>query len=101
MQAQPTQAHAPPYMALCFEYESEEPDSHRHVSAIRTQDPDGGETRWTAVEFVSALRSGEHFVAVAADGQMVALEPAVCPRCPHVTITVAGEVSVAACSDQL
>ncbi len=67
MQAQPTRAQAPPYVALCFEYESDAPDGHSHVSAVRTQDPDGGETRWTAGEFVSALRSGEQFVAVAAD----------------------------------
>jgi hypothetical protein len=87
-------------VALCFEYESDAPDGHSHVSAVRTQDPDGGETRWTAGEFVSALRSGERFVAVAADRQMVALEPAVCPQCRHVTITVDGGVSVAACSDE-
>ena len=82
MQPQPTPEQAPPY-----------------VSAVRTQDPDGGETRWTAVEFVSAVRSGEQFVAMGADEQRAALEPAVCLRCPTVTITIDGEVSVDDCRD--
>ena len=101
MQPQPNPAPAPPYVALCFEHEGGAPVGHSHVSAVRTQDPDGGETRWTAVEFVSAVRAGEQFVAFAADGQPAALEPAVCPGCPTMTIAVEGDASVAACSEQL
>jgi hypothetical protein len=100
MQPQPTPDQVPPYVALCFEHEPGAADGHSHVSAVRTQDPDGGETRWTAVEFVSAVRSGEQFVLIGADGQRATLEPAVCPRCPSMTITVEGDASVAACSEQ-
>ncbi len=101
MQAQPTPDEAPPYVALCFEHEGAAPDGHSHVIAVRTQDPDGGETRWTAVEFVSAVRSGEQFVAIGADERPAALEPAVCPACPTMTIALEGDASVAACSEQL
>jgi hypothetical protein len=87
-------------VAVCFEREPGAPEGHEHVSAVITQDPDGGETRWTAVEFVSAIRTGEEFVAIAADGQRAALEPAVCPRCPTVTITVEPHVLVNVCADQ-
>ena len=35
---------------------------HHHVSGVDTVDPDGGETHWTLVQVVAAVRDGERFV---------------------------------------
>ena len=66
-----------------------EADGHEHVSAIETQDRDGGRTRWTLVQVIAAIREGETFHAgKGSDGQVGVLEPAVCPRCPLATLVV-------------
>lgn len=64
---------------------------HHHVSGVDTVDPDGGETHWTLVQVVAAVRDGERFVMGRAQGGQAAdLEPSVCPRCRLVTLSVAG-----------
>jgi hypothetical protein len=65
---------------------------HHHVGGIDTEDPDGGETHWTLVQVVSAVRDGERFVMGGTQGgRMADLEPAVCPRCRLVTLAVVDE----------
>lgn len=79
----------PPYLVLCLEQDASGSDGHPHVSFIETRDPDGGQTRWSTVQVIAAVRDGERFV-VADDGQggETLLEPAVCTRCPTVTLAV-------------
>ena len=57
------------------------------MTAVQTRDPDGVETRWRVVEVIAAIRDGERFV-VGEDGRGVQtlLEPAICPRCPTITL---------------
>jgi hypothetical protein len=89
----------PPYQVLCLEHHATESDGHQHVSFVETRDPDGGQTRWTTVQVIAAVRDGERFV-VADDGQggEMLLEPAVCTRCPTVTLAVDPRVpAVAPC----
>jgi hypothetical protein len=80
----------PPYEVVCLETDSAAgADGHDHVTAVETWDPDGGRTRWTLVQVIAAVREGEAFRAgTGSDGQAVALEPAVCPRCPLATLVV-------------
>jgi len=62
---------------------------HHHVSGVDTVDPDGGETHWTLVQVVAAVRDGERFVMGGAQGgQAEDLEPSACPRCRLVTLSV-------------
>lgn len=79
----------PPNMVMCLEQAAWGPDGHPHVSFIETRDPDGHETRWSTVQVIAAVRDGERFV-VADDGRggETLLEPAVCARCPTVTLAV-------------
>ena len=61
---------------------------HHHVSGVDTVDPDGGETHWTLVQVVAAVRDGERFVMGGGrGGQAEDLEPTVCPRCRLVTLS--------------
>lgn len=61
---------------------------HHHVSGVDTIDPDGGETHWTLVQVVAAVRDGERFVMGGEQGgQAVDLEPSACPRCRLVTLS--------------
>lgn len=80
----------PPYRVVCLEMDPELAGAgHQHVTSIETWDPDGGRTRWTPVQVIAAIRDGERYV-VESTGQGLdgLLEPAVCPRCPMVTLTV-------------
>jgi hypothetical protein len=76
----------PPYAVVLVQYE-DLAEGHEHVSYVETLDPDGGLTRWTALELINAIRGGERFVVTiggAATGAI--LEPAICPVCPLVTL---------------
>ena len=82
----PEQRDLPPYAVVLVQYE-DLADGHEHVSYVETLDPDGGQTRWTAVDLINAIRAGERFVVTiggAATGAI--LEPAICPVCPLVTL---------------
>ena len=76
----------PPYAVVRVQYE-DLADDHEHVDYVETQDPDGGTTRWTAVQLIDAIRSGERFV-LTIDGDAIGttLEPAICPVCPFVAL---------------
>ncbi len=53
----------PPYTIRCVEMDpAAEADGHRYVIAVPTDDPDGGETRWTLVEVIAANRDDERFM---------------------------------------
>jgi len=92
----------PPYSVRCIDVDPvAEADGHYHVVAIETSDPDGGVTRWSLIQVISAVRDGERFKLDAGDGvQAVELEPAVCPRCSMATLTPAGpsDAGVEPCS---
>ena len=60
---------------------------HEHVRFVDTVDPDGGQTRWTAIDVIAAIRAGERFV-VGRGGPESSLVPSVCPVCPVVTLDV-------------
>ena len=79
----------PPYRVLCLEEDRAGSGAHAHASFVETRDPDGGQTRWSTVQVIAAIRDGARFV-VADDGQggQTQLEPAVCTRCPTVTLAV-------------
>lgn len=79
---------APPYVVTCLETDRAAGEGHDHVVAAETRDPDGGQTRWVTVEVIAAVREGERFVVGDEGSQRVALEPAVCPGCPTVTLAV-------------
>ena len=82
----PRERDLPPYAVVLVQYE-DLADGHEHVASVETLDPDGGQTRWTAVELINAIRAGERFVVTiggAATG--ATLEPAICPVCPLVTV---------------
>ena len=85
----------PPYVVRRIQTDEAAAGSgHHHVGGIDTVDPDGGETHWTLVQVVSAVRDGERFVMGGAEGGRTAdLEPAVCPRCRLVTLAVVGEAA--------
>ena len=79
----------PPYLVVELVRASDALPGHDHVVAVATRDPDGGETRWTTVEAIAAIRDGERFVA-AEDGLggETIVEPSICPACPTVTLVV-------------
>jgi hypothetical protein len=90
----------PPYVVVCLEQDRSAGEGHEHVVAVETRDPDGGTTRWTTVEVIGALREGERF-AIDRNGieLSAAFEPAVCPRCAMVTLTVpSGRMAIAPCA---
>lgn len=71
-----------------------EADGHRHVSAIDTSDLDGRVRHWSLVQVIAAVRDGEHFVVThASTGEVIELEPSVCPLCSMATLTLASEAS--------
>ena len=83
-----------PYVVLCLSDDPNAGSGHDHVAAIETRDPDGGSTRWTAIDVIAAIRDGERFV-VGYDGrgQEALLEPGVCPACSRVTLIVETDVA--------
>lgn len=81
----------PPYSVDCVEVDaSAEALGHHHVTAIGTTDPDGGQTRWTLVDVIAAVRDGERFIVAGDGGQAAELGPTVCPRCHMSTLTIEG-----------
>ena len=91
---------APPYEVTCLEEDQAVEESHRHVVAVETRDPDGGQTRWSTVEVITALREGEEFIVGDGKGDTPAsLEPGLCPACATVTISVSpGGTEIAPCA---
>jgi hypothetical protein len=88
---------APPYLVTCMETDAAAGGGHNHVVAIETQDPDGGQTRWSTVQVIAALREGERFV-VGDEQARASLERAVCPDCGTVSLKVPpGNFTVAPC----
>ena len=75
-----------PYVVVRLDQDVDTPAGHDHVAAIETRDPDGGSTRWTAVDVISAIRDGERFVMERSDARDVELEPALCSECPRATV---------------
>ena len=64
-------------------------EAHLHVTAVETTDPDGGATCWSLVQFIEAVRGGEHFVLrEGTSGEPVELAPTVCPRCRLATLSL-------------
>jgi hypothetical protein len=92
----------PPYVVLRVETDPAAATiGHHHVSGIDTVDPDGGETHWSLVQVVAAVRDGERFVSGGGEGgQAVSLEPTICPRCRLVTLAFGGEIGVASSAGQ-
>ena len=84
-------ADLPPYEVVCVQTDPGAAEDHDHVTAVETWDPDGGRTLWSLVQVVTAIRDGESFcIGPSDDAEAVCLEPAVCPRCPYVTLVVDG-----------
>ncbi len=81
---------APPYEVLLITVDPAlVADGHEHVVSVDTQDPDGGTTRWTPAEILTALGDGAEFV-VADDGagRRTRLAPSTCPICPTTTLGI-------------
>jgi hypothetical protein len=79
----------PAYAVVCLDMDPGAAPGHDHVTGLVTWDPDGGRTSWTMVQVIAAVREGEAFHAgKGSDGSIGVLEPAVCPRCPLVTLVV-------------
>jgi hypothetical protein len=95
----PDQLDAPPYIVRCVEEDSAAGEGHEHVVAVETRDPDGGETRWSTVQVLAAVREGERFViGDEADERLPSLVPARCPRCAIVTLSVSpSQADIARC----
>ena len=82
--------HAPPYVVTCVVSDAGAREGHSHVVAIETRDPDGGQTRWTSVQVIAAIESGERFVVGEdGDGSEGLLQPATCPSCSAATLMAA------------
>lgn len=78
----------PPYEVIGLEVDEEaQARGHDHVRFVDALDPDGGQTRWTAIDVIAAIRAGERFVMARA-GEASGLEPSVCPRCPVITLRI-------------
>jgi hypothetical protein len=80
----------PWYVVLSVEKDQAlEATGHSHVVGLSTRDPDGGETRWTLVQVIAAIRDGERFVVGRdTDERAAVMEPAICPQCPMSTLVV-------------
>jgi hypothetical protein len=76
----------PHYAVVLVQYEDLS-EGHEHVAFVDTLDPDGGQTRWRAVELINAIRDGERFVvSIGGTETGATLEPSICPVCPQVTL---------------
>jgi hypothetical protein len=80
----------PPYEVACVELDSRlQAAGHRHVTHVETRDPDGGRTRWSREQVLSAIRDGERFVLVDdGTGRATLMEPRLCSKCPFFTLVV-------------
>jgi hypothetical protein len=85
---QPDLLDAPPYVVTCLDVDEAAGDGHQHVVAIETRDPDGGQTRWSTVQVIAALREGEQFVFRENERAGTSMEPAVCAGCGTATLEV-------------
>jgi hypothetical protein len=78
--------HQAPHEALCVEIrEGAGERGHAHVTAVMTRDGGGPARRWSIVQLVEAMRAGERF-GVGESSGAATLRPAVCGRCPMLTI---------------
>lgn len=76
----------PHYAVVLVQYE-DLTEGHEHVAFVDTLDPDGGQTRWSAVELINAIRAGERFVVMIGGAPSGAtLQPSICPVCPLITL---------------
>ena len=79
----------PAYLVTSLKLDPSARAGHDHVIEIETGDPDGVTTRWSVIEVIDAVRSGERFVVEGdGSGPDSVLEPAVCPVCRRVTLAV-------------
>ena len=80
----------PPYEVVCLDMDPRgEATGHEHVTVVETRDADGGRTRWTSVQVISAIRDGARFVvAEDAQGHEILLIPGLCPKCPYANLRV-------------
>lgn len=79
----------PPYVVGCLETDARlADDGHHHVKTIETRDPDGGQTRWTLIQVITAIRDGAAFSVNDGDDAVARLDPTVCPRCAMATLTI-------------
>lgn len=91
MDRQPTfEGGGPPYEVIGLVVdESARAGGHDHVRFVDTLDPDGTQTRWTAIDVIAAIRAGERFVLAPGESTSTSvLEPSVCPVCPVVTLRI-------------
>ena len=89
---------APPYVVTCLEVDRAAGEGHEHVAAIETRDPDGGQTRWTTIQVIAAVREGERFLVGESGDARASLEPAACVGCDTATLKVPpGGFKVAPC----
>lgn len=76
----------PHYAVVLVQYDDLN-EGHEHVAYVDTLDPDGGQTRWRAVDLINAIRAGETFVVMIGGAVTGAtLEPSICPVCPLITL---------------
>lgn len=80
-------ADQPAHQAVCVEIREASGDrGHTHVSALFARTVGGSEPkRWSVVQLVDAVRAGERF-EVGEAGGVSSLRPAVCGRCPMLTV---------------
>lgn len=91
---------APPYEVTCLEEDGDAGTGHEHIVAIETRDPDGGQTRWSTVQVIAAVREGERFL-VGEGAAATSLEPAVCSACATATLKFPpGDAGIAPCVPQ-
>lgn len=77
----------PHYAVVLVQYEDLS-EGHEHVAYVDTLDPDGGASRWSAGDLITAIRAGERFVVTIGGMPTGAhLEPSICPVCPLVTLS--------------
>jgi hypothetical protein len=79
--------HQAPHEVLCVEIrEGTGERGHAHVAAVVARSAAGTEARrWSVVQLVEAIRAGERF-GVGESGRVASLRPAVCGRCPMLTV---------------
>ena len=81
-----TVQHQRPHVVLCVEIrEGAGERGHAHVTAVVARSAGGPARRWSVVQLVEATRGGERF-GIGESGREATLRPAVCARCPMLTI---------------
>jgi hypothetical protein len=78
-----------PVRVRCVETISIDGDpGHSHVVALESEGADARPSRWTLVQAITAIRAGEVFTVEddRAAERAAVIEPAICVRCPQVTL---------------